>query len=97
MVKIRGIYDGERVRLLESVAIPPNTEVEVLVPDQQSAAMTGEPDPGSAEQRDEEYLRRLAESGIITRARCPEEWDDSFEPVQIEGEPISETIIRERR
>ena len=33
MQRIKGVYDGKNVRLLESVTIPPETEVEVLVPD----------------------------------------------------------------
>ncbi|MGI8638669.1 MAG: hypothetical protein ACR2MG_01770 [Pyrinomonadaceae bacterium] len=47
---------------------------------------------------EEEFLQQLFEEGFITH--IPEKYtdeDDDFEPVEIEGEPISETIIRERR
>jgi hypothetical protein len=84
-MRVRGIYDGTHVRLLDPVTIPPNTEVDVLLPD-------------TEEQRQEhEFLQRLLDLGIITEIRHPEEWDDSFDPVPNPGEPISETIIRERR
>lgn len=35
MLKIKGIYDGAKVVLLEPVLLGPNTPVEVLVPDQE--------------------------------------------------------------
>jgi hypothetical protein len=47
---------------------------------------------------EEEFLQQLYAEGFITH--IPEKYtdeDDDFEPVEIEGEPISETIIRERR
>jgi len=43
--------------------------------------------------------RKLFEEGLITHipnGNANEENDD-FEPIEIQGEPISETIIRERR
>lgn len=47
---------------------------------------------------DDEFLQQLYADGFISN--IPEKYtdeDDDFEPVEIEGEPISETIIRERR
>ena len=47
---------------------------------------------------EKEFLQQLFAAGFITN--IPEDFtdeDDNFEPVEIEGEPISETIIRERR
>ena len=47
---------------------------------------------------EKEFLQQLFDEGFISY--IPEEMtdeDDDFEPVEIEGEPISETIIRERR
>jgi hypothetical protein len=35
MIKVKGIYDGVKIVLLESVAILPNTPVEVLIPEQE--------------------------------------------------------------
>jgi len=43
-------------------------------------------------------LNRLLEKGIISE--IPPRWDDDdedFEPIEIEGEPLSKMIIRERR
>jgi hypothetical protein len=90
MLRVRGIYDGERVRLLEDVNIPPDTEVEVLVPD--------EIDPNASEDEQEEaYWKMLREKGIVLQRPRPDLVDDDFEPIPNPGEPISDTIIRERR
>lgn len=54
--------------------------------------------PESPQISEEEFLRQLFEKGIISH--IPEgitDEEDDFEPIEIEGEPISETIIRERR
>lgn len=47
----------------------------------------------------QELWQKLFEEGLITHIPCgiSDEEDDDFEPIEIEGEPISETIIRERR
>ncbi len=49
---------------------------------------------------EQELERRLLESGFLASVPPPADtvalrW--SFEPVKIEGEPLSETVIRERR
>jgi hypothetical protein len=47
---------------------------------------------------EEEFLQMLIDEGLI--ANIPQKYtdeDDHFEPIEIEGEPISEMIIRERR
>ncbi len=45
-----------------------------------------------------ELWRKLYDEGVITHIPSGvSDEDDDFEPVEIEGEPISETIIRERR
>ncbi len=90
MIKVRGVYDGERVRLLEALDIPPNTEVEVLIPESRSDATAGE-------ESGEPHWQRLIEAGLIKDRPHPEEIDDSFEPIPNPGEPISDTITRERR
>ena len=46
---------------------------------------------------EEEFLQKLLANGFISE--IPEgmtDEEDDFEPVEFEGEPISETIIRER-
>jgi hypothetical protein len=49
------------------------------------------------ERREQEVLETLLAKGVISR--IPPRWndDEDFEPEEIEGEPLSETIIRERR
>jgi len=47
---------------------------------------------------EEEFLQKLLATGFISE--IPEgmtDEEDDFEPVEFEGEPVSETIIRERR
>lgn len=47
---------------------------------------------------EDEVERLLYERGIIGKPSNLDEYDDDdFEPVEIKGEPLSETIIRERR
>lgn len=53
-----------------------------------------------AERREDEFERYLLAKGvashIATRNETDEEFD-AFEMIEVEGEPLSETIIRERR
>jgi len=44
-------------------------------------------------------LNRLLEKGLISKIVKPmsDEEDDEFPPIEIEGEPLSKIIIRERR
>jgi hypothetical protein len=47
---------------------------------------------------EEEFIQYLFEKGLITHIpKGMTDEDDDFEPIEIEGEPLSETIIRERR
>lgn len=48
---------------------------------------------------EDEVLRQMLADGLISRFpnRVAENDDEDDEPVVIEGEPLSETIIRERR
>lgn len=47
----------------------------------------------------QELWQSLFDEGLITHipSGISDEEEDDFEPIEIEGEPISETIIRERR
>jgi hypothetical protein len=54
MVKIKGIYDGKHVRLLEPVHLVPDTLVEVLIPE-----LAGE------EGQDRTFLERLVKEGLL--------------------------------
>lgn len=54
----------------------------------------------SEEERLEQLvLERLLAKGIISEIAAPmtDDEDDEVEPIEIEGEPLSEMIIRERR
>ena len=51
------------------------------------------------ERREDEFERYLLAKGIISQipTRNETDLDDDFEPIEFEGEPLSEMIIRERR
>ena len=53
----------------------------------------------SEEQIEHKVLERLLAKGLISEIVKPmtDDEDDEFEPIAIEGEPLSEMIIRERR
>ena len=65
-----------------------------------SSAAHGEPPLTETELADQEAQRRLLAAGIISEIkpsrRVPTE-TERFTPILIEGEPLPETIIRERR
>jgi len=85
MLKVKGIYDGTKIVLLDPVSLQPNTAVEVLIPDQAT-------EPENA------YWQQLIELGLIKEIRTsPTDERSPFKPVQITGTPLSQTIIEERR
>jgi hypothetical protein len=86
MTKIKGVYDGKPVWLLEPVPVVPDTPVEVFIPE--SAA------EGSQEQA---FLERLVEEGLLLVKEVSWPEGAPFEPVSIEGSPLSQTIVEERR
>ena len=51
------------------------------------------------ERREDEFERYLLAKGIISQipTRNETDLDDDFEPIEFEGEPLSEMIIKERR
>jgi hypothetical protein len=52
------------------------------------------------EAREDEFERKLLAEGFISHIPARSETDeefDAFEPIELEGEPLSEMIIRERR
>jgi Arc/MetJ-type ribon-helix-helix transcriptional regulator len=68
---------------------------------QQPPARTkGQPELTPEELADQDLHRRLLEAGVISEIKPPPRLlpaRERFTPVSITGEPISETIIRERR
>jgi hypothetical protein len=86
MTKIKGVYDGKHVRLLEPLHLTPDTPVEVLVPE-----LAGE------ESREQAFLERLVEEGLLLAKEVSWPEKAPFEPVPIKGPLLSQTIIEERR
>lgn len=75
--------------------LPINQQKELKVKLLEESETDGQTKPQISE---EEFLRQLLAEGLISE--IPEgvtDEEDDFEPVEFEGEPISETIIRERR
>ena len=67
---------------------------------QPSAKVNAQPDLTPEEMADQDMQRRLLQAGIISEIKPPPRLlpaRERFTPVPITGEPISETIIRERR
>jgi len=55
---------------------------------------------GDTEGREDEFERQLLAKGVINHIPCRDETDeefDDFKPIEVAGESLSETIIRERR
>ncbi|MBX3000791.1 MAG: hypothetical protein KF893_19880 [Caldilineaceae bacterium] len=85
-IRVKGIYNGKTIELLEPVTIAPDTEVEILIPELQSQAA-----------KEQEFLTQLLERGLITHIPTGKPRDAHFQPVRVQGKPVSETIIEERR
>ncbi len=53
--------------------------------------------PQMAERVPVELLREMLADGFISNLPSAVDDEDDFEPIEIEGEPLSETVIKERR
>lgn len=53
--------------------------------------------PRTAERVPVELLREMLADGFISNLPSAVDDEDDFEPIEIEGEPLSETVIKERR
>ena len=84
MYKVKGVYDGEKVILLEPLPVPPHTSVEVSVTEE----------PLDLEQI---YWQQLVELGLIAEVRPLPLVEEPFSPVHASGRPVSEIIVEERR
>ena len=72
MKRIRGTYDGSTVVLREKVDLPPDTEVEVLIPEPQErslAAILAER-PAAGQVLSLEEVTELVHEVRATRPRC---------------------------
>lgn len=83
MRRIKAIYDGQQVVLLEPVDLPPNTPLDVVVLDD-----------ASVEQQVAEALHAL---GVLASPTPPTPTLVPFTPVRIDSQPLSQTVIEERR
>ena len=78
-------------------------DIRELPPDDKArlrAALDEEGDVTDASDREAEFQRRLVEKGLLKRIKPPVSDLEPYaerEPFEIEGEPLSETIIEERR
>jgi hypothetical protein len=84
MLKVKGVYDGTKVVLIDSLPIPPHTMVEVLIVE-------------DTIETERAYWQRLIDLGLIKEVRPRPTAEQPFEPVRVTGAPISQTIIEERR
>jgi hypothetical protein len=82
--RVKGIYDGSRIILLDPLSLPPNTIVEITV-------QTDERDPEAR------FWQRLLDEGLVKDIRALPAEDFPVTPIEASGIPISETIIQERR
>ena len=83
MRRIKAIYDGQQVVLLEPVDLPPNTPVHVVVLDDMAA--------------EQQVVDALHDLGLLAGTAPPVNTLTPFAPVRIDGPPLSETVIEERR
>jgi len=82
MKAVKAIYDGQHIVLLEPVDLPPNTLLEVMIPD------------ASIEQQ---VAEALTSRGLLRRSEPPINTLQVFSPVTIEGPPLSQTVLEDRR
>ena len=84
MLRVKGIYNGKTITLLEPLALPKNTAVEVLI---------AEPEP----EPEQLYRQRLLTLGLIKERPGVPADTTPYTPIQVSGPPLSQTIIEERR
>ena len=84
MLRIKGIYDGQKVVLVEPITLPPNTAVEVLVAEPTSES-------------EQFYHQRLLTLGLIKDRPASPADNTLYTPIEVSGPPLSQTIIEERR
>ena len=87
---------SEILHEIRQLPLPEQTKIKkTLLEDTDANSLIEERKP---KMTDEQFLQYLLAKGVITH--IPEgmtDEDDDFEPIEFEGEPLSEMIIRERR
>jgi hypothetical protein len=96
MQAIEGIYRNGRVELRETPQRIHQARVVVTFLDDESEILAeAQATPGRVPGT---LLREMLAEGFISRLPTDvDEAEDDFEPVEISGEPLSETVIKERR
>jgi hypothetical protein len=84
MLRLKGIYDGQKIVLTEPISLPPNTAVEVIV---------AEPET----EREQLYHQRLVKLGLLKEQAGIAFEATPYTPVQVTGTPLSQSIIEDRR
>ena len=88
--KLMGLSPEEKLELVERLV----RELRAAAPlDRRSSA------PATSPLTEAEFKQRLLEAGLMTSLPTPSDATarPAWQPIEIEGEPLSETIIRERR
>ncbi len=97
MPTYHGTVKGGRIVLPEGVALADGQHVEVRV--SKAPNVSTEDQHSEPVDVEEEVRRRLLEAGLLTEIRRPG-WttaDDDWSPIEVQGKPVSEIIIEERR
>ena len=81
---VKGVYDGTKVVLSEPLPLPPNSTVEVLILEDST-------------DKEAVYWRHLLDLGLIKSIRPLLSDTQEFTPVHVTGDPVSQTVIEERR
>ncbi len=77
--------------------MPPSERREVL---RELSENLAEPEMNGYSEKEKSFIESMKRKGLISHIppRLPEpEWRRAFKPITVTGEPLSETIIRERR
>ncbi len=91
MVLHYGVVKDNRVVLDDDARLTDGTRVEVR-PEHVSAR-----DMARAEEMVKERLRAAGVLALAPPALLNDDEDDDFEPITVEGEPLSQMLLRERR
>ena len=91
MVTYHGVVKGNVVVLLEDIQLEEGTKVEIRP--------LLEVEVAADETPREAFIRKLREDGLVLNFRDPSQAPprEEFEPIEVECEPLSQMIIRERR
>ena len=89
MIKVKGIFNGTTIDLLEPIFIPTNTAVEVTI------ETTDDMDQSDAK-AERAFLEHLLAIGMISHIPSGEVDPTPFTPIFVPGKPVSESIIEDR-